>query len=109
MSAETDPNRGYIEDIPRASANSPVGSALELIIEHIDQLGAVVEKLNERLRHVSNNHPVPTVDEIRVALDPMNADMSKGDSPLLGQLLSIDVNIKLWKDRIGTIIDKLDI
>lgn len=92
------------DEAPVKRAATVVDDALSQIVENVDALGHYIEKLEDRLSRVLNSHPRPVSDETT-----KDVDISKGNSDLWIRLISINDNVMGLRNRVGMIIDRLDI
>lgn len=95
----------YANEDARLTTTSTVDEEVGKVIENIDMLAAVIEKLEGRLVTVMNNHPRPVRDETTVK----EPEFAKGNSIIVTQLQRMSDSVLGQRDRIRMIIDRLDI
>jgi hypothetical protein len=95
---------GY--DNEPTNADSPIQESLQKMNSRIEDLGKTISVLEKRLSSISHNHPQPKAMNDEMA---MKAPSETGDSPLLGQMLMLAMDLGMQRERIQAILDKLDI
>lgn len=87
---------------------SPVKGVLGNLNDELESVVHIITKLEERLSGVINNHPRAErpPGEGAVELEP---GLDRGNSPLVQEVSTLIKIVRGQRDRLGSIIDKLDL
>lgn len=90
-------------DIRRAEVRPPINVAMASLADEVDMLGNCIEKLTDRLGCVLNEEGMPA--EGNYSADTFNGNVSA----MLLEIERIRSIVRSYKDRIGRVIDRLEV
>ena len=90
-------------DIRRAEVKPPINVAMTSLVDEVDMLGTCIEKLTDRLGYVLNEDQTASEGNY-----PSDTPYGNASTMLL-EIEQIRSIVRTYKDRIGRVIDRLEV